>query len=331
MNFLLMLGLAVLIWLFVQQEIVDTSEIEFKVYFQMPDNPRLLVMSYSAAGLHNPDKMKLKLRGSKSKLTELLFGETKELRIPVRVDERAIPRDGPLKLPVLITDDMLHLPANVTLVDSVTVDVFVDVLDTQDCKVKLNYDEGSLTGLPSSTQVTVTGPRSVVNGLEVLTERIDSATLRTLKDKELPLLNRVSDYRAGTRPDIMLRIDPPTVRVTAQEQRVPVTIPNVPIKVLGPPDFLKQYTVLIQGAWTRKLVFMVPPGSEERAKNESNLELILDVTSFVKDHKAPGTPVTLELRNRPDWMKLAEGEEDKDGINKNSMEVTIQDFEQIVK
>jgi hypothetical protein len=321
LNFALILGLAVLIWFFVQQEIVETSEIEFKVQFQLPENQKLVVMSYSVGRAQNPEKVTLKLRGSKAKLTELLVGEIKELRVPVVVDETAVPPDAPLKQKIVITDEMLHLPSNVTLAEKVTVDVFVDALTTQECRVKLNY-EGASGELPSLPKVTVTGPRSVVNSdLEILTERVDSSTFQYLKERELMLLNRVAEYRKGVRPDLTMRVEPPTVKVTPQEPRVEVTMENVPIKLLGPPEFLKRWTVEIQGGWTRTLRFMVPKGKEETAK-ASKPELVLDVSSFNLDKpEIPTSPQALGLHNQPDWMKLGEDED-----TKRNTEVTIIKF-----
>ena len=320
-NLVLILGLAVLIWFFVQQEIVDTSEVEFKVYFQMPENQKLVVMSYSVGKAQNPEKVALLLRGSKAKLAELRGGETKELRIPVVVDETAIPPDSPLKQKVVITDEMLHLPANVTLADKVTVDVLVDTLSTRDCKVKLNYEgsPGALTALVDPPKVTVTGPRSVLAGnFEILTEKADNTTFQFLKERELFLLNGVAEYRRGVRPDLVMRVEPPVVKVTAQEPMAEVKIENVPIKIVGPPEFLKRWTVEIQGGWTRTLRFMVPASKAETAK-ASKPELVLDISSFDLDKpEIPSSPQTLGLRSQQDWMKLGQDEE-----TARNMQVTI--------
>jgi hypothetical protein len=324
LNVALILGLAVLIWFFVQQEIVETSEVEFKVYFQLPDNQNLVVMACSVGKAQNPEKVTLLLRGSKAKLTELLLGEMKELRIPISVKESDIPPDKPYKYTTVITDDMLHLPSNVTLAEKVTADVLVDVLVTRECKVKLNK-QADLGDFPTLPNVMVTGPRSVVNdNLAVITERVDATTFRSVKERNLMLLNRVDEYVEGARPDLAMLIDPPTVKVSQPEQKVDLVIEKVPVKLLGPPEFLKRWQVEVYGDMTRTLYITVPKNMESAAR-QWELELVLDLTSFsYDDPKIPSGPVALKLLNKPDWMELTRVK-DESGVEHTitKMEVII--------
>jgi hypothetical protein len=327
LNLVLILGLAVLIWFFVQQEIVETSEVEFKVYFQLPENQNLVVMAYSVGKARNPEKVTLLLRGSKAKLTELLLSEMKELSVPIAVKESDIPPDKPYKYTTVITDDMLHLPSNVTLAEKITVDVLVDVSTTRECKVKLDK-QADLGDFPPLPNVMATGPRSVVNdNLEILTERVDSATFRAVKEKNLMLLNRVHEYADDARPDLTMLIDPPTVKVSPPEQKVDLVMEKVPVKLLGPREFLKRWQVEVYGDMTRTLYVTVPKNMESAAR-QRNLELVLDLSPFdYDDPKIPSGPERLRLLNQPEWMELTKVKDETGAERvKTNMEVTIKGF-----
>jgi len=329
LNLVLILGLAVLIWFFVQQEIVETSEVEFKVYFQLPENQNLIVTAYSVGKAHNPEKVTLKLRGSKAKLTELLLSEMKELSVPIAVKESDIPPDKPYRFTTLITDDMLHLPSNVTLTEKIRVDVVVDALaEGRVCSVKLNA-QGGLGDFPPPPKVIVSGPRSLLTDkFEVLTERIDNTTFRNVKERNLMLLNHVADYMPGARPDLVMGLDQPSIKVTQPEQKVEVER-TVQIKLLGSPEFLNKWRVEIQGDMTRTLYIVVPENMKTAAQ-QRELELVLDLTSFsYDDPKIPFGPVALKLLNKPDWMELTKVKDETGAERvKTNMEVTIKGFKE---
>jgi hypothetical protein len=242
------------------------------------------------------------------------------------VDPAAIPADAPLKQKIMITDDMLRLPANVTLADKVYVTVLVDAIARDvECKVRLNYNatpEEAPT-LPVLPAVKVTGPRSIVNNsLVIKTEPVNSATFASLKDRELSLIDRAADYDANVkvRPDLLLVLDRTKVKVTAQEQKVELLLENVPIILLGTKELLSDWTVDIPGGMTRNVTVLVPANREEEAKNlnkAKQVHLVLDLTTFepskIDPTKPPPSPQTLTIR--PDWI-----------VPKEEVKILIQTF-----
>ncbi len=327
LNILLLLGLAVLIWFYVQQQIMDTADVEFELDIRVSDADKFVVVSHSVGNVHDSDRITVKLRGSKSQLAELRGGEIRVVRLPVDVDEAAFAnRDTPLRTTIKITDEDLGLPANVTLEKAVSLDVWVDILETRKCEVVLNAaDIGGRVEPPPEggpkwrvklrpQHVSVTGPRFLVNmreGLRIKTEAVDVKDLPVGAETVLALIDTAKDYKsAGSvphiRPDLKLTLSPATVEATRtlQEEIVKITRENVAIKVLGTPEFFKEWEVEISGSLTRTLILSVPESRREAAER-IKLELVLDTRQLNPQEVPNPLPQDLRVVDKPEWMEVS--------------------------
>ena len=322
LNILLLLGLAVLIWFYVQQQIMDTADVEFELDIRVSDADKFVVVSHSVGNVHYSDRITVKLRGSKSQLAELRGGEIRVVRLPVDVDEAAFAnRDAPLQTTIKITDEDLSLPANVTIEKAVSLDVWVDILETRrKCEVVLNKVEPPPEGGPKGQvelrpeYVSVTGPRFLVSmreGLRIKTEAVDVKDLPVGTPKDLALIDTAKDYKsAGSvphiRPDLKLTLSPAMVEATRtlQEKIVEITRKNVAIKVLGTPEFFKEWEVEISGSLTRTLTLSVPE-SREAAADRIKLELVLDTRQLNPQEMPNPLPQDLRVVGKPEWMEVS--------------------------
>ncbi len=327
LNILLLLGLAVLIWFYVQQQIMDTADVEFELDIRVSDADKFVVVSHSVGNVHDSDRITVKLRGSKSQLAELRGGEIRVVRLPVDVDEAAFAnRDTPLRTTIKITDEDLGLPANVTLEKAVSLDVWVDILETRKREVVLNAaDIGGRVEPPPEggpkwrvklrpQHVSVTGPRFLVNmreGLRIKTEAVDVKDLPVGAETVLALIDTAKDYKsAGSvphiRPDLKLTLSPATVEATRtlQEEIVKITRENVAIKVLGTPEFFKEWEVEISGSLTRTLILSVPE-SRRAAAERIKLELVLDTRQLNPQEVPNPLPQDLRVVDKPEWMEVS--------------------------
>ena len=327
LNILLLLGLAVLIWFYVQQQIMDTADVEFELDIRVSDADKFVVVSHSVGNVHYSGRITVKLRGSKSQLAELRGGEVRVVRLPVDVDEAAFAnRDAPLQTTIKITDEDLGLPANVTIEKAVSLDVWVDIRETKKCEVVLNAaDIGGRVEPPPEggpkwrvklrpQRVSVTGPRFLVNmreGLRIKTEAVDVKDLLVGTPKALALIDTAKDYKsAGSvphiRPDLKLTLSPATVEATRtlQEEIVKITRENVAIKVLGTPEFFKEWEVEISGSLTRTLTLSVPE-SRRVAADRIKLELVLDTRQLNPQEVPNPLPQDLRVVDKPEWMEVS--------------------------
>jgi len=327
LNILLLLGLAVLIWFYVQQQIMDTADVEFELDIRVSDADKFVVVSHSASNVHNSDRITVKLRGTKSQLAKLRGSEIKVVRLPVDVDEAAFAnRDAPIRTTIKITDEDLSLPANVMIEKAVSLDVWVDMLETRPCEVVLNAPDTGVRVEPppeggpkwqvklSPQRVSVTGPRFLVNmreGLRIKTEAVDVKDLPVGTPRDLALIDTAKDYKsAGSvphiRPDLKLTLSPATVEATRtlQEEIVKITRENVAIKVLGTPEFFKEWEVEISGSLTRTLILSVPE-SRQAAAERIKLELVLDTRQLNPQEVPNPLPQDLRVVGKPEWMEVS--------------------------
>jgi hypothetical protein len=265
LNMLLLLGLAALIWFYVQQQITETADVEFKLDIRVPSGDKFVVISHSVGKVRNSDRITVKLRGSKSQLSELRSGEIRMVRLPVNVDEAVFAdRDTPLHTAIKITDENLNLPANVTLEEAVSVDVWVDILETRKCVVVVDVAGIGTRIEPGEGEskwqvklrpenVSVTGPRSVVSvkkTLKMKTETVDLKSLPIDEPKYLALIDTAKEYKTGRdlpdiRPDLKLKLSPATVEATRirEEEIVSIVRKNVAIgpldiEILNKPEWM---------------------------------------------------------------------------------------------
>ena len=333
LNMLLLLGLATLIWFYVQQQIMETADVEFKLDIRVPAGDKFVVLSHSVGKVRNSDRITVKLRGSKSQLSKLRSGEIRVVRLPVDVDEAVFAdRDTPLHSTIKITDENLNLPANVTLEEAVSVDVWVDILETRKCGVVVDVagietwiEPGKREGQSKwqvklrPENVSVTGPRSVVSvkkDLKIKTETVDVKSLPIDEPKYLALIDAAKEYKTGRnlpdiRPDLKLKLSPATVEATRirEEEIVSIVRKNVAIGLLGTPEFFREWEVEIRPTNIRKLILKVPE-SRRQAAEQIKLELVLNTAKLSPPDYPPG-PLDIEILNKPEWMDVEFGEEEE--------------------
>lgn len=307
---LLSLGMAVAIWLYVNQQRYSTREVSgVGITLRSPEDNFILKTNTTKIAklqLYGPAPLMSQLQtdGIMAEIDLQQKDRNDQIKLPDRSKEHL-----PVSLVVPITAaDIRNLPPNVTVsrIDPGTATVTLDSIIQRQLTVVLDRDPGEYAKeirkgfrihkiYITPLRVTVSGPKSVLDRRETIRIRplpvgtLDAADWRPEFARDVEVDLDVSDDASGLRECLTPR--PPRVKVWVQAVPIGVEVvrENVPVVVYGLPGF--QYILLTETKTST--VTHIPEvrlRGDEKLLAESGIRAYVDVTDVTNPKERPEVP-----------------------------------------
>ncbi len=334
LNILILGALSVGIWFYIRQQIVGEREIEYELVVRVRADNVVILSSFSN-GVHDPDTVLVRLKGSKSAIDEIVRSGKNIATItlepkPEDFDTGAKPLQT-LKIEMTLTTQNLKLPPEVEIVSAPTVSFELDRMVTKMIPAEIAYTKNSQAAIQeygdrwtpvAEHKVLVTGPASILESGNwrprtnpVRSDQLPQSGKTAVVS--LPLLENLSDYFGDTHRSYRFLFDSRVVdvRFEVKEKWIKEKPLNLRVRVLFPDEasqWNEKYSVNFHtGESKREVVISVPEG-KKGILTEKN---VLLYAVFKGKHAVPGTHQAVELAvvylkngeltsDWPEWAKV---------------------------